>query len=293
MEIKQLIYFTETARLQHMTEASLVLNVAQSALSRQISLLENNLGVKLFKREGRNIHLTDEGRSFYEDAVKILEVIDESKGKITDKKNHNARMFNIHITKSDMTAKLLQSFQQFLDQNDLMNFNIESGDESTLEDKLFDQTLDLIISTKRFTHENIQSTLLFDQHYYYIFRESSKVNLPVKASLNEFEDLSIATLDPVLDIKKYFKRASILNYNDPSIIQHLLIHHGYVAILSYEETRILKHNYPNFIVHKLNHLNIKQPLYVNMLKNNEKSFVHEWYNQLKNEFSTLKNRMMI
>jgi len=287
-----LIYFTETARLQHMTEASLVLNVAQSALSRQISLLENDLGIKLFKREGRNIRLTDEGRSFYEDAVKILEIVDESKDKISDNKNHNARMFNIHITKSDMTAKLLQSFQQFLDQNDLVNFNIESADESTLEDKLLDHTLDLVISTKKFEHENIESTLLFDQHYYYIFRESSKVNLPVKASLNELEDLSIATLEPILDIEKHFKRATIQNYNDASIIQHLLIHHGYVAILSYEETRILKHNYPNFIVHKLNHLNIKQPLYAGMLKKNKKPFVHKWFDLLKSETARQLNRMM-
>ena len=101
------------------------------------------------------------------------------------------------------------------------------------------------------------------------------------------------TQDAVMDIGNQFKKSSVLNINDAAIIQYLLMHHNYVGILSYEETKILKYNYPNFIVHSLEHLNIKQPLYVNMLKNNEKSFVHEWYNQLKNEFSTLKNRMMI
>ncbi|WP_462421179.1 LysR family transcriptional regulator [Salinicoccus sp. Marseille-QA3877] len=293
MEIKQLIYFTETARLQHMTEASLLLNVAQSALSRQIGLLENDLGIELFKRQGRNIMLTEEGKIFYEDAVKILEVVDRTKEKISESKKADSQTLNIHITKSDMTTKVLHTFQNLLVKNPEIDFNIHKSKESTIEQKLLDHTLDIAVSTNKYFNEKINSTLLFDQNYYYIFRESSKINLPIKASLNEFEDLSLVTQDAVMDIGNQFKKSSVLNINDAAIIQYLLMHHNYVGILSYEETKILKYNYPNFIVHSLEHLNIKQPLYVNMLKNNEKSFVHEWYNQLKNEFSTLKNRMMI
>ncbi len=288
-----MIYFTETARLQHMTEASLLLNVAQSALSRQIGLLENDLGIELFKRQGRNIMLTEEGKIFYEDAVKILEVVDRTKEKISESKKADSQTLNIHITKSDMTTKVLHTFQNLLVKNPEIDFNIHKSKESTIEQKLLDHTLDIAVSTNKYFNEKINSTLLFDQNYYYIFRESSKINLPIKASLNEFEDLSLVTQDAVMDIGNQFKKSSVLNINDAAIIQYLLMHHNYVGILSYEETKILKYNYPNFIVHSLEHLNIKQPLYVNMLKNNEKSFVHEWYNQLKNEFSTLKNRMMI
>ena len=55
MEIKQLKYFIEVAKRQHLSEAALELNIAQSAISRQIAHLENELQVTLFKREGRNI----------------------------------------------------------------------------------------------------------------------------------------------------------------------------------------------------------------------------------------------
>ena len=292
MEIKQLLYFTETARLQHMTEASLILNVAQSALSRQISLLENDLGIELFKREGRNIILTEAGKIFYEDAMKILEVVDNTKEKILENKKENAQTLNIHITKSDMTSKVLHSFQNLLVQNPEFDFNIHKSDESTLEQKLLDRTVDIAISTNKYSNENISNALLFDQNYYYIFRESSGVNLPINASLNEFEDLSLVTLDAVMDIESQFKKSSVLNINDIAIIQYLLMHHNHVGILSFDETKILRHNYPNFVVHSLEHLNIRQPLYVNKLTNNEKPFVHKLYNQLKNEFNTLKSRMM-
>lgn len=42
MEIKQLRYFVEVARREHISEAALELNIAQSAISRQINLLEKN-----------------------------------------------------------------------------------------------------------------------------------------------------------------------------------------------------------------------------------------------------------
>ncbi|WP_092987282.1 LysR family transcriptional regulator [Lacicoccus qingdaonensis] len=292
MEIKQLVYFTETARLQHMTEASLLLNVAQSALSRQIGLLENDLGIELFKREGRNIILTEEGKIFYEDALKILEVVDQTREKISESIKADALTLNIHLTKSDMTSKVLHTFQNLLIENNEIDFNIQQSDEQTIEKKLLDHSLDIAISTNKYSDENIKSTLLFDQNYNYIFRESSEINLPVKASLNEFENLSLVTLDAVMDIEKQFKKSKVLNINDVAIIQYLLMHQNYVAILSSNETRMLKYNYPNFVIHSLDHLNIRQPLYISTLKKNEKSFVHEFHKQLSDEFSKMKNHMM-
>ena len=55
MEIKQLKIFCRVARREHISEAALELNIAQSAISRQITLLEQELQVTLFNRQGRNI----------------------------------------------------------------------------------------------------------------------------------------------------------------------------------------------------------------------------------------------
>lgn len=51
MEFKQLKYFIEVAKREHLSEAALELNIAQSAISRQISQLEEELNTKLFRRE--------------------------------------------------------------------------------------------------------------------------------------------------------------------------------------------------------------------------------------------------
>ncbi|MBO9597319.1 MAG: LysR family transcriptional regulator, partial [Cohnella sp.] len=48
MELRQLQYFVHVARMQHVTRAAEELHVAQSAVSRQIHRLEEELGVRLF-----------------------------------------------------------------------------------------------------------------------------------------------------------------------------------------------------------------------------------------------------
>ena len=50
------------------------MNVSQPAITRQIQSLENELGVKLFKRSTRSVDLTDDGKSFLADAKKILDI---------------------------------------------------------------------------------------------------------------------------------------------------------------------------------------------------------------------------
>jgi DNA-binding transcriptional LysR family regulator len=56
--------FEAAGRLQSFTRAAAQLNVTQAAVSRQIRLLEEHLGRKLFLRAHRSVQLTSEGRSY-------------------------------------------------------------------------------------------------------------------------------------------------------------------------------------------------------------------------------------
>ena len=72
VEFRQLTYFLEVAREQHMTQAAARLRVAQSAISRQIQLLEEELGAPLFVRQGKGIQLSPFGTVFQEHAERIM-----------------------------------------------------------------------------------------------------------------------------------------------------------------------------------------------------------------------------
>ena len=72
MEPLQIKYFMAVAQSQHIAQTAKQLNVSQPAISLSISRLEQELGVKLFNRIGRNIVLNEYGAAFYEHANKIL-----------------------------------------------------------------------------------------------------------------------------------------------------------------------------------------------------------------------------
>ncbi|MFT5211963.1 MAG: LysR family glycine cleavage system transcriptional activator [Flavobacterium sp.] len=63
--LKALRGFEATARLLNLRKAAEELNLTHAAISHQIKLLEADIGIKLFTRQGRNIVLTDEGELFY------------------------------------------------------------------------------------------------------------------------------------------------------------------------------------------------------------------------------------
>jgi DNA-binding transcriptional LysR family regulator len=64
MEIRQLKYFLAVAERMHFTQAAQTLHVSQPALSQQIRLLEEEIGVKLLERTNRRVTLTPAGNAF-------------------------------------------------------------------------------------------------------------------------------------------------------------------------------------------------------------------------------------
>lgn len=72
MTLEQLRLFVAVAEREHVTAASRVLHVTQSAVSAAIAALEERHGVKLFHRVGRGISLTEAGRLFLPEARAVL-----------------------------------------------------------------------------------------------------------------------------------------------------------------------------------------------------------------------------
>ena len=73
MELRQLKYFVEVARLKSYSLASKTLFITQSTISQQIRKLEEELGVELLTRDTRHVELSDYGEQFYPCAVQVLD----------------------------------------------------------------------------------------------------------------------------------------------------------------------------------------------------------------------------
>lgn len=72
MEIKQLQHFSRIAETGNLTRAASVLGLTQAALSRQVAQLEAELGIELFRRNGRGLVLTDAGQRLLDHVPIIL-----------------------------------------------------------------------------------------------------------------------------------------------------------------------------------------------------------------------------
>lgn len=72
MDIRHLLYFSEVARLKSFTKASQTLHITQPSISKTIRLLEEDLGVTLLDRSGRQVELTDAGKAVWKQSQSII-----------------------------------------------------------------------------------------------------------------------------------------------------------------------------------------------------------------------------
>ena len=77
MKYNTLCYFVKLAEMEHYTNASKALYISQPSLSYAIATLEEELGVPLFERDGRNVKLTKYGKIFYDHVSAGLKQIND------------------------------------------------------------------------------------------------------------------------------------------------------------------------------------------------------------------------
>lgn len=95
IETRLLRYFLMVAREENITNAARALHITQPTLSRQMALLEEELGVKLFVRNSRPLALTSEGYLLRRRAEEILELIEKTEAEVSSQEEQVAGTVSI------------------------------------------------------------------------------------------------------------------------------------------------------------------------------------------------------
>ena len=114
MNIKQLEYFVDLSETLNFTKTAQNFYISQTAITKQIQCLEDDLGIPLFHRTKKCVSLTSEGRSYLPYAKKILEDIDLSYKVIEEYQKGNQGSISIGFIKSldvELLLKLLQKIK--------------------------------------------------------------------------------------------------------------------------------------------------------------------------------------
>ena len=84
INLNQLRIFYHAAKRLNFTKAAESLFITQPAVTAQVKHLETHCNLKLFKKKGRQVYLTDEGVTLYEYARKLFEYEKEIEDAIED-----------------------------------------------------------------------------------------------------------------------------------------------------------------------------------------------------------------
>lgn len=165
MELRQIKYFLAVAKQEHVTEAAHSLHVAQSAISRQIANLENELGVKLFEREGRNVKLTQIGRIFMEHIEVAMIEFEKAVQTVEEHLNPKKGTIRIGFPNSLATKTLPMVISAFRDEHPDIGFQLWQGSNQDLKRMVLKGEIDLaFISPVPKNEEDLNSNIFFTEN---------------------------------------------------------------------------------------------------------------------------------
>ncbi|SAK81563.1 LysR family transcriptional regulator [Caballeronia catudaia] len=109
MDLKQLRAFVTVAETGNVTRASTLLNLVQPAVSRQLRLLEEDMGTEFFDRSRHGMQLTASGKTMLEYARRILDEVARAKAEIQPVEGPVSGIVSIGLlaSTSDVLATLL------------------------------------------------------------------------------------------------------------------------------------------------------------------------------------------
>ena len=163
MDWDKLKIFYAVAEAGSFTRATINLNLSQSAISRQIQSLEEDLKVQLFERHARGLTLTENGEYVFKTAHEVISKLKDVETSLSDQKNKPTGKLTITTVRSFGTHWLTPRIQEFMQ----LNPNIEV--ELIFDDKELDlstRQADIGIFMRRPKQLNYIQSKLVDINYF-------------------------------------------------------------------------------------------------------------------------------
>ncbi|MFM1815992.1 MAG: hypothetical protein RLZ98_2687 [Pseudomonadota bacterium] len=187
MDLKLLTCFTAVSDELHFGRAARKLDILPSALGRNIRLLEEELGVRLFQRSTRNVSLTASGHVLLREARVLLAQADSALSRVRAAAQSRERVFRLGAIDSAATGLVPPLVHDFREQSPDVELVLVEDKSARLLPKLLSGTLDLaIIRPPSTPRPAIETAFLLD--------EPTVVALPASHPLAARERLRIEDL---------------------------------------------------------------------------------------------------
>jgi DNA-binding transcriptional LysR family regulator len=162
MNIQDLTIFIAAARLGSFTGTAKALATVQSNVTARVQLLEEDLGVSLFRRSHRGIQLTPKGEEFLPYAQQVLALIQKAREQVSHGGNPGGRL-RIGSLGSIAAARLPEILKDYAAKYQRVDLAVETGMSGELIEKLLDYRLDAAFVSSGADHPGLHAQLAFTE----------------------------------------------------------------------------------------------------------------------------------
>lgn len=185
MELTQLYQFKITAETKNINEASTILGITQSTLTKSIQNLENELGIVLFNRIGKKLSLTHNGADILSYVNSIIANADYMMQDISNINNESA--FRICSSVSSIMNKM----PSFYEENPDIYIYPQIRENVNFKQYLLGNIFDAVITENPIIHSDIDSIPVFNDHMWLSIPLSNRLSEKKTVQLNDLEGQTI------------------------------------------------------------------------------------------------------
>lgn len=240
LDSRRLLYFFHVARTGSFTAAEAALDVAQSALSRQIGRLESELGTRLLERKGHGVELTPTGEVLYSQAGQILQAMASALDEVREAKTAPRDRVAIAASRPFSTRFFPEVLLRYSERFPHIHVTTYEASSGQVYEMLTSGSVDLAVVLHQPNSPKVVGHKLFDEELYVAGRAG---NPSLRAEFIRREELP--GLDLMLPaaplgtrgiLERYLEQGGltvdpIFRFDSVSLMKEMIRRNGYCAIL--------------------------------------------------------------
>jgi len=168
VDLRQLRYFVAIAERGSLNAAASAINVAQSALSKHMKLLEAELGGAIFERGARGVELSESGRLLLDRARYILNQMDNLRAEVSLENRETSGTVRIGAPSSLADILYEPLARHVADRFPRVRLQFATGLTEDIKRRLLHGALDLAIVTEPQPNPHLRYELLFKEQNYLV-----------------------------------------------------------------------------------------------------------------------------
>jgi len=249
----------------NISKAAESLHTSQPGVSKQVQLLEDEVGIKIFQRNGKRLTgLSDAGNALYKSILEIIREVANIKNISNEYEKDDTGIFTIATTHTQARYKLPKVVEAFVKQYPKINLNIHQGDPSQVTEQILNGDADVGIATESIgQNDKILCIPCYSWNRILVFPKNHPLKKIKEITLQDVASYPMITYDYAFTgstiVSKVFKEANIspnimLTAIDADVIKtyvELNLGVGLIAEMAYDkdkdselESRDVSHLFP-------------------------------------------------